>query len=285
MRTESPPDHPVLVLGAGWVGLRAARELASTGHPVLATNRSGAPPDGPNPSGLSFAALDLAEDDETRIAELVAGHRTVIACWAPGRSGMDRRDLYVGGARKLAAACRRSGPERLIYTSSTSALPDVDGVVNDDCDLRPTGERGLVQREAEDVLAESCAASGTAWIILRLAGLYGPGRELGRIYRSDPDRVLAGSGCAPTNLVHQDDVQQAIAAAIRLDTNWSGVVNVCAPDHRSRRELFAEIATRKGMPPPCWEKEAEEPRGKRVASDRLGEVLAVSLQHPVHQLG
>lgn len=224
--------------------------------------------------------------DVPALARALAGARALVVCYAPGRD-QDRRDLYVDGTRKLLAAAASLSLARLVYTSSTSALPDRDAVLADDCPDWPDEPRGRVQREAEALVRETCEARGTPWTILRLGGLYGPGRELFRLYKTSPDVALAGDGMQPTNLIHRDDALQAVLAALALPSSVRGVVNVVDDDHTPRREIFARLAAQRGQPPPRWEREPTGPAavGKRVDNARLKAVLGVVLRHPRHTPG
>jgi nucleoside-diphosphate-sugar epimerase len=290
-----PADRaPILVIGAGWIGSAVATRLGRDGVPVVATTRSGtwrgssAPP-----PRVTLRRLDLLRDDEAARASVFDGVRAAVACLAPGGE-QDRRALYVGGARRFGEGCGAADLERAVWCSSTSALPAIDGPVDEECTESPEGERGRVQRDAEEAFREACERSGTPWVILRLAGLYGPGRELERVYRlarsevglaREPaarEEVLPGDGLEPTNLVHRDDVVAAIVAALHLDPGVSTLVHVVDHDHTTRRELVARLAEHLGVTAPRWECEGSRPRGKRVTSRRLAEILGVILAHPRH---
>lgn len=238
------------------------------------------------PEGIELRALDVLAADEPAIARALAGARALVVCYAPGRD-QDRRDLYIAGTRKLLAAAAALPLARLVYTSSTSALPDRDALLTDDCPDWPDEPRGRVQREAEALVIDACEARGLPWTLLRLGGLYGPGRELFRIYRSNPDAALPGDGMQPTNLIHRDDAIQAALAALALPPSVRGTVNVVDDDHAPRREIFARLAAERGLPPPRWEREPAGPTavGKRVDNARLKSMLGVVLQHPRHTPG
>ena len=274
----------ILVVGAGWIGGAAAEALATEGFEVVATTRSGQPHGERGAGAAAYEAFDLERDGVEELTELMRGAQAVVVCWAPGGPSADRRALYLGGAEVVAQACAEASPGRLIYTSSTSALPDRNEELHEDCEDWPSSDRGRLQREAEEVILARGSHGAVPVAVLRLAGLYGPGRALGRLYRRDPDAVLPGSGCAPTNLVHREDVLQAIRAAIALPEKWSGVIHVCADDHRSRREIFAEVALREGRPAPLWELPAAPLTGKSVGNRGLREILGVRLLYAEHAI-
>ena len=272
-----------MIVGAGWLGSAAALHLARAGERVIATTRSGAPRDGvPAHPGLVWEAFDRDRDGVGRLSELVRRVRAVVVCWAPAGRQVDRTQHYVGGAEMVIEACADATLDRLVYTSSTSALPPLDDELDEACATWPEAERGRIQRRAEEVIASGAALHNLPCTILRLAGLYGPGRELDRVYRWEEGKALAGDGAAPTNLVHQDDVCASIVASLELPANTSALVQVCDDDHATRRTCFARVARMQGREEPTWELPAAPPRGKRVANRKLKELLGVELRHPHH---
>ncbi|WAS98225.1 NAD-dependent epimerase/dehydratase family protein [Nannocystis punicea] len=280
----SPLPTSIAVVGAGFLGAPVAAALAGAGDsPVLATTRSGTWPNGHVPAGIELRALDVVARAPLEIAAALAGARALVVCYAPGKQ-QDRRDLYIEGTRRLLAAAATLPLARLVYTSSTSALPDRDAWLDDDCAEWPDEPRGRVQREAEELVRDACARHDVPWTILRLGGLYGPGRELFRLYRgAADDAVLPGDGMQPTNLIHRDDAVQAVLAALSLPPDQRSVVNVVDDDHTPRREIFARLAALAGRPPPRWERPPGPAAiGKQVGNARLKTLLRVSLLHPSH---
>jgi len=274
---------PVAVVGAGFLGRPLLHLLHLPPHPALAISRTGTWPEGPVPEGISLHALDLLTTDAATLSRVLAPARSLVICVAAGRA-QDRRAVYLDGTRRLLHACADIPLQRVVYTSSTSALPDLDGPVDDDCPGRPTDPRGEIQRDAEDLVRAHCESLAIPWVILRLAGLYGPGRELFRLYRDDPGAPQPGDGMQATNLIHRDDAIQACLAALALDPRHSAVVNICDDDHRPRRAMFAALARAAGRAEPPWQLAPGPLRGKQVRNDRMKQLLGVRLLHPTHAL-
>lgn len=268
------------IVGAGWLGSEVARRAVAEGIRVRATTRSGRWR-GAAVEGASLLELDVVTASDDALASVLDGIEVAVFCWAPS-GDQDRGTLYVEGARRAARVCRSLDLSRVVYTSSTSALASIDGWLDEDSDLWPESARGRIQREAEEAMSRGLG--DVAWTILRLAGLYGPGRELARLYRVDEEHLRAGDGLEHTNLVHLDDAANAVLAATRLPAGRSGVIHVCDDDHRSRREVADAVARRIGLVPPRWEEPAGDraPRGKRVANERMKTELGLSLIHPTH---
>ena len=109
--------------------------------------------------------------------------------------------------------CGRPRLQRVLLVSSSAVYGECTGDwVDEDTPAAPPGFNGEVLLEAERVLAAQPVPS----IVLRLAGLYGPGR-LQLI-----ERLRAGQARVPraaphwANRIHVDDAAQAIAHLLAL---------------------------------------------------------------------
>lgn len=281
MRSPPPLPSPTAVVGAGYLGAAVAAELPP---PVIVTTRSGRWRDGEPPPGVALHALDVSAQaiDPTPLRPA----RAAVLCFAPGRT-QDRHGLYVAGTERLLHAWGRGKLERLVWVGSTSALPDRDAWLDETCEDFPEQERGRVQRQAEQVVIDHATRYGIPWLVLRLGGLYGPGRALDRIYKQRTDEPLPGDGLAPTNLVHRDDAVAAVLAALAAPAKIQGVVHVVDDDHTPRRHMYERIAQARGAAPVAWAEPAPPgavPRGKRVSNARLKDWLGVKLRFPLHRL-
>ena len=278
LRVLGAVDDGVAIIGAGWLGVGVAHACPG---PTLATTRSGRrPPD--LAATIAVVALDLLGDGAALEAG-VMGARTLgsASTWvfaiAPGPD-QDRRALYVEGPARMLAMLGQTQVRRVVWIGSTSALPDLDGPVDETCTTWPEEPRGHIQREAEQAIERACAAAKVSWMVLRMGGLYGPGREIGRLFGG---RAPLGDGARATNLIHRDDAISATVAAVASDR--SGVVHVVDDDHCTRRAMIDGARAAAGLPPPVWPGSTDtEPRGKCVDNGRLGAWLGVTLQHPRH---
>lgn len=259
----------IAILGAGWLGCALADALP---RPVLATTRDGRRPPSLG-AGVEVLALDV--NRLVPVPAAMATARAWVVAIAPGRD-QDRHTLYVEGARAIVDALP-STLERLVWISSTSALPDLDAELDETCDAWPDEPRGRIQREAESIVLGARVPA----FVLRMGGLYGPGRELERIYAAPGP--LAGDGMTATNLVHRDDAVAAIVAALSAPPDAAGITHVVDDDHGPRRAMFEAVAARLDRAPPQWAEPAGPTvRGKRVANARMKARLGVRLRHPEH---
>lgn len=272
---------PIAIIGCGYLGSAVARALPD---PVLGVGHSGTWPDGSPPEHVRMLALDVT--DPGLDPAPLAPARAAVLCVAPGRT-QDRHALYVEGTERLLSRWPKGALRRIVWVGSTSALPDRDAWLDESCEQWPSTERGQVQRQAEQVVIEQAQRRGIPWLVLRLGGLYGPGRGLDRIYRRRTDGPLSGDGMAPTNLVHRRDAVAAVLAALSAPAHLEGIVHVVDDDHAPRRQMYARMAQATGEPPLSWAEAPPVPaipRGKRISNRRLKHWLGVRLWAPTHRL-
>ena len=98
------------------------------------------------------------------------------------------------GLAHVLDALERDGvtPRRVLFVSSTAVYGDAGGGwVDESTTPAPGGFSGRILREAEELLRSRLRGTGTAPVVLRLGGIYGPGRT--RLI----DQVRGGHGSHP----------------------------------------------------------------------------------------
>lgn len=256
----------LVVFGAGYVGGAVAREAAARGMRVTALTRNPEKARVLAEAGVDAVVGELADDAwHGRIAE--RGADFVLNCVSAGGGGLEGyRRSYVDGMRSVAgwAAKMRglAGPGQrgigmLVYTSSTAVYPQTGGAVVGEeapCDGRATGGggdgRARLLLEAER-LALAMHAEGTARgvAVLRLAGIYGPGRHQLLDKLRDGADELPGRGDYYMNLVHRDDIVGAIWAAFS-SPEAQGVFNIADDSAATRGEICGWLARQLGRAAP-----------------------------------
>lgn len=214
----------ILIAGCGDVGTRLGLVLAADGDEVRGLRRN------PSslPAGIAAVRGDLATGDGLRDA--ADGVQVLVyAAAADGFTDDAYRAAYVDGLRRMldALAVANAPLERVLFTSSTAVYGQSDGSwVDEESPTEPQGFSGRRLLEAERLLL----GSGHPAAVLRLAGIYGPGRT--RLI----DEVRGGAASVPdggeplwTNRIHADDCAGALRHLIRLPTDaamhglWLGV--------------------------------------------------------------
>jgi nucleoside-diphosphate-sugar epimerase len=152
--------------------------------------------------------------------------------------------------------------ESMVYTSSTSVYPQDGGVwVDESADVSEASETGKLLIEAERML-ESNGGQFGSWYVLRLSGIYGPGRHHLLKQLKEGDGVIPGRGDYHMNMVHLADIVQAIVCAIS-GTAPSGVYNI-SDDHPAKKEqVLAYLAEQLNLPQPTFAPELVSPRLRR----------------------
>ena len=265
-----------LVVGCGYLGERVARIWREAGDEVYATTR------GDNADALSRAGLRPLTMDVTRgpWSALPVVDTVVFAVGRARRSGATMSDIHVEGLRAvLDALPGETG--RVIYVSSTGVYAqDAGEWVDEESVCEPVREGGRACLSGERLLFAH--ARGRDAIVLRLAGLYGPGR-VPRSADVTAGRPIAGSPDAYLNLIHVEDAARAVEAAAACEPATDRTYVVSDGHPSTRGEYVGLLATRLGVAPPRFE--GGSGLGKRVRNDRAVHELGVRLQYRSYREG
>jgi len=200
----------VLIAGCGYVGGALGALLSDDGHEVFGLRRD---PD-QVPVGIRPVAADLARPET--LGAIPAGIDLAVYCAGPdGPDEKAYRACFLDSLGNLLRVLREQGeqPRRIFFTSSTAVYGQRRGEWVDEGSVAlPTRFTGEILLLAERLLH----ASGLPSTVLRLGGIYGPGRT--RLV----ERVRAGG--APlretahfTNRIHRDDAAGALHHLMGLD--------------------------------------------------------------------
>ena len=265
-----------LVIGCGEVGGRVARILRDGGHRVFATTRTWSKAARLSGEGLEPIIFDV------RVPETFESLPEVDLCihslGFDRRSGADRRAVIVEGLRRTLDRLEgRVG--RLVASGTIGVYGDHSGDWVDEATApNPTSDSGRIALDAEGVVATFRARAKVPATVLRLAGLYGPGRIIGRsaIQAGEP---ITSAPSAFLNLVHLDDAATAMVAAAQADS--PGPLYLVADDRPIRREAYyEELARILAAPPPRFEADERDSPSRRVSNRRIKDELGFSPRFP-----
>src|SRR5690606_30660292 len=114
----------------------------------------------------------------------------------------------------LMAAARGGRLTRLVYLSSVGVYGDHAGRwVDEDTPCRPVSPRSRLRLATEAAWRSFAECSGIAVCILRLAGIYGPGRSAVDQLRAGTARRIVKPGQV-FNRIHVDDIASVIDVAL-----------------------------------------------------------------------
>jgi nucleoside-diphosphate-sugar epimerase len=282
----------MVVFGCGYVGSSLVKEAVRRGYRVTVLSRGAARfEELPSSAAVERVVADLATDEwHSRIDPRPD---VVINCVGSGGGGVEGyRRSYVEGMESIARWLSAGEAGVAIYTGSIGVYSRNDGSLVDE-----TAEVGGHSVYADLLLdAERCflapGFSAGRRFVLRLAGIYGPGRHafLDRVRGSGG--VLPGRGEGYMNAIHLEDVCGAVWAAIdRSGTDAGGVYNVVDDLPARRSEVAAWLASRLGVPCPRFDDTKSSPgrsgrvRNRRISNDKIKSRLGWQPRYPNFRQG
>lgn len=266
MSGESIPARTLWV-GCGRLGLRAGMTLVGAGGEVHALRRevSGLP------EGFRAVPTDLAHPVDRRLPQVDA---MVITLPPPDAAGG-----YETPLRHLAAALPQL-PARTVFVSSTRVFEgyadraDPAPVLTEEDAPQPLGDRARSLLAGERMARELFGA-----IVVRPAGIYGPGRD--RMLRT----VREGRPVAHrrrTNRIHEEDLAHLLVALLE-HSDPPQLLHAVDDSPARLGEVVAYIADRLALPvPPAAE---PDPGHGTVLSGALRTQLLGPLRHPDFRSG
>ena len=279
----TPSSAPVLILGCGDIGGRVARLEQAGGRTVLALARSLEAAGRLETLGIGVLAGDL--DTPASLTTLPSQVSTLYYFAPPPATGDDDPRL-----RNALTALARP-PARLVYISTSGVYGDCGGAwIDEDWPLTPKSARGQRRLAAERALRDWSRRTGAAIVILRVPGIYGPGRlPVERIRRQIP--VIDPREAPYTNRIHADDLAAACLAADRRGQPGQAY-NISDGHPTTMTDYFWRIADLHGLPRPpaiplAEAREVLSPamlsfmdESKRLINRRMLDELGVRLLYP-----
>lgn len=286
----------VLIAGCGYVGLALARRLTRKGHSIEALRRPGADPAPLLDAGARPLHADLTQPAGAGGDTLpVPRWDAIVFAAAPAESTEAAyRALYVNGLQHLLDRLRQPGsrpPRRLIFTGSTAVYGQTDGSeVDEGSPTEPADFGGRTLLAAESLLREA-SRSGIPCTVLRVAGIYGPGRHRLNAFRRG-EATLRGDGHRWMNLIHRDDLVGSIERVLEHPTPGQ-VYNVSDGAPPTEAAFHQWLTSRLDLPPaprapagaPVPGRRQRARTHKRVVNHRLREELGWEPEFPDFRIG
>jgi nucleoside-diphosphate-sugar epimerase len=275
----------VFIVGCGDIGLRVADLEKASGNAVMALARSSE-----TASKLIQRGIDSVEGDLDRPGTLRFLPKNPAALYyfaPPPAQGEGDPRL----AALLDALDAQALPRCVVYISTSGVYGDCGGAwIDEEWPLNPRSERGKRRAAAESCLRVWGTANGVDCVMLRVPGIYGPGRlPIERIQRGVPVVRLEESPWS--NRIHADDLAQICFLSARRG-KAGGVYNVSDGQPSTMTEYFLKVADTFDLPrPPIISmEEARRVLGpgilsfleesKRLDNRRMLQELGVALRYP-----
>ncbi|MEK0449919.1 MAG: hypothetical protein RL088_2187 [Verrucomicrobiota bacterium] len=257
-----------IVAGCGYIGVATARLLAEVGCEVIGVTYSQESVVELECEPFDVYSCDISSAESVRLlrGKVGDGPFAVLHCASSGRGGAEAyQAVYHDGCVNLITEL---SPQRFVFCSSTSVYAQTDGGwVDESAEANPGRETGRILRATEDfVLARGGA-------VVRLAGIYGPGRSVLLRKFFSGEAVIEGDGLRWVNQIHRNDAASGLALTLR--DLPPGIYNLADDQPTAQVEIYRWLAARFGKAcPPFGPVDENRKRGvtnKRVSNARLRE--------------
>lgn len=249
----------VAIIGCGYVGTAVAQRWKEQGLDILVTTTRTE-----RVAELKTVANRvevLTGTDRERLKAALQDRQVVLLCIASKR-GASYADTYLSTAQTIADVLPQTPVEQLIYTSSCSVYGQHNGSwVTELMPPMPITDNGKIIEKTEETLL-SATAPNQKICILRLGGIYGPGRTLAKIYSRAAGTTRPGKGEEGTNWVHLNDIVNGIDWA--KEKALSGLYNLVQDEVPTVRELIDGVCDRNNLAPVTWDETQPSNRLKNV---------------------
>lgn len=283
----------LVIAGLGYSGVAVAREAMAAGWQVVGTARD--PAAKPVPEGVEVVAFGAAG-----AAIRDASHLLVTA--APGEAssqvGPDETGDPVLAAHRdaIEAAIAAGSLVWVGYCSTTGVYGDRGGGAVDEASAPAPGSARARRRVAAERawagFADRCAVD-----VMRLAGIYGPGRSALETVRAGRARRIDKPG-HKFSRIHVDDIAHGVVAAMRTAARTGlRVLNFADDEPASSADVTAYAARLLGLEPPPLVPFDEAVQGmsemarsfwaenRVVLNDATKQALRIAWHHPSYREG
>lgn len=231
----------IVIAGCGYIGTRVARVWKDNGAEVTCLVRSAEHQAALASEGFSTRTCSFDEPAEIPTLDAVG---SIVYYFVPPPGG----GIADSRARNFCAALSQAAsPARIIYMSATSVYSETGGgIVTEESPAEPHSAMGKRRLDAESAFRKYGAAAGVPIIILRVSGIYGPGRlPLMQISQGQPLLLEEESG--PSNRIHADDLAMVCLASAERGEDGE-IFNVSDGHPSSMTSYFNACADLLGYP-------------------------------------
>ena len=231
----------VFIAGCGYIGERVAQLYLESGTDVTCMVRS--PELASRLESAGFTTVTASLDDLAALPALHLEDRVLLYLAPPPGGGIaDSR------ARNfITRISEGEKPAKIVYMSATSVYSGTGGdLVTEESPAVPDSAMGKRRLDAENAFRGYGATHHVPVVILRVSGIYGPGRlPLMQISQGQP--LLNESESGPSNRIHADDLATVTVAAAEKGVEGD-IFNISDGHPSSMTSYFNACADALGMP-------------------------------------
>ena len=231
----------IFITGCGYIGERIASHYRAAGAEVTCMVRSSEHGERLATAGYATIVANLDPDISNPPLNL-AGQIVFYLVPPPGGGIVDSRAVHF-----ISLLAEGAPPAKIVYLSATSVYSADGGEpVREDSAAVPESAMGKRRLNAETVFLDYGAATDVPVVILRVSGIYGPGRlPLMQISQGQP--LLREEESGPSNRIHADDLT-AISVAAAERGKRGDIFNVSDGNPSSMTSYFNACADALGLP-------------------------------------
>ena len=275
----------VLIIGCGYVGIPLGAELVRLGHEVFGVRRSADADEELKAAGITPLVADISRREE--LEKLPRDFDWVVNTVSSTKGGVaEYEQVYLNGTRNLIEWLSTNPPKKFVYTSSTSVYGQTDGsAVKESSPTEPQSDTAKILVQTEKLLLDAAQQKQFPAVILRVAGICGPGR--GHLFQQylRNEAKMSGQGERLINMIHRDDLVGVIITA--LNSGRVGeIYNVVDDEPVTQLHFFRWLSESLGkyMPPFATDADdAQRKRGltqKKVSNRKLTMEMGYQFKYP-----
>ena len=281
-------SNSLLIFGCGYVGLELVRQSLELGWSVTAFTRNVKTAKQAEQLGAN-SVIGTLQDSEwwNRISPDFDHVVNTVGAYAPTVEGYQKS--YLMGMQSIVGWMEQAKfkSKNVVFTSSSSVYPQTDGrVVDEGSDNHGVSVRGQILLDAEKICLGISPQFSERNSVVRLSGLYGPGRHL-LVDKIRQQQTLSGNPHRTLNLTHRDDAASAVLAVLQAGDHYKGgIVNACDGQHATRGEIVRWVAEYLGVPVPKFEGiEQDKGAHRRVDNSKIKNLAGWFPKYPNFQSG
>lgn len=254
-RPVLPSGERRAILGCGYVGEAVAKTWKQEGHALwgTTTRRERLP----ELAELVDNPLVFDSTDSSSSLDFAADLDGILVSFAPSKSSSvdisQYEQTYLGGLQRLVETLNRrpiSSPLQLVHLSSCGVYGNRQGALtseNDPTDSNHPVNSVLVR--AEQLIA-SVRSESIKVCVLRLGGIYGPGRDIPGMLLSAAGGLVQRNGLNVPCWIHREDIVRGINFAFEHGLN--DTYNLVNDTQYNGQELTDRLCERAGLPLAKW---------------------------------
>lgn len=254
-RPVLPSGERRAILGCGYVGEEVARAWKQEGHALWATTtrreRLG------ELAELVETPLIFDSTDPSTNLDFTADLDGILVSFAPSKgSEVDLgqyRKTFLGGLQRLVETLDRrprNTPLQIVHLSSCGVYGNRHGALTNETapisDIHPVNQ---VLLQAEEMMG-SIRSDKIKVCVLRLGGIYGPGRDIPSMLLSAAGGLVQRNGQNVPCWIHRDDIVRGVCFA--FDQGLDETYNLVNDTQLSGQELTDRLCERAGLPLAKW---------------------------------